>query len=97
MTLREIVERLELLDDELTIYAEGGPDARPSSEAVVAMMPEDGSPPEAAGEFDYLLEIFLACEVLEEWCNYHGLASLSTDEKCELILHYAKHDALPAS
>ncbi len=45
MTLRDILERLDALGDELTIYARDYPELTEHSEAVVALEPEDGSLP----------------------------------------------------
>lgn len=58
MTLAEVIERLEALDADATIYA-----ARPWSadaRAVVAVEPEDGSMPETAASLDYFLEVDVA-------------------------------------
>jgi hypothetical protein len=82
MTLAEVVERLDRLDADATIYA-----ARPLSadaRAVVAFEPEDGSiPPEAAG-LEYFLEVDVALEA----------ATVSTaGTRFERVLYYAENDA----
>ena len=82
MTLAEVVERLEELDADATIYAATpwGADAR----AVVAVEPDDGSiPPEAAG-LEYFLEVEVAIEA----------ATVSTaGTRFTQVLYYAENDA----
>ena len=92
-TLRELVGRLDELDREVTLYAEGGRDAQPDAPAVAAIEPEDGSlPPEADG-LDYVLEVFIARDVLDVWSKWREGRQPTTDEACEAILHYARRDA----
>ena len=93
MTLRELVERLDELDDGLTLYAKGGIGAGADSPAVAAFEPEDGSvPPEAAG-MSYVLEVLGALEVVEVWSEWRDGREPTTDDMLEAILHYAKNDA----
>ena len=93
MTLQDVLADLESADEDLTIFAEGGPDANPSSRAVVALETDDGQvPPEASG-LDYLLEVAEAREVLSVWRDWRGGREPSAAEKCEAVIHYAKHDA----
>lgn len=95
MTFAELVERLDALDDDLTIYA--AESWSETSNAVAAREPEDGSlPPEAAG-MRYVLEVSIAREVIEVWSKWRGGAVPTTSERCEAILHYAENDSyLPA-
>ena len=92
--LIQLVERLDELDDEDTIYA-----CEPwtqNSEAMVAPDPEsdpDGTPPEATeAGMTYFLEVFIAREVVEGW-------TASLDEKptlaetCQRVIEYAINDA----
>lgn len=97
MTLREVLEQLGEVDDNLTIYAEGGPRADLSSEAALLMEPEDGSLPPGAEGMEYLLEVFGALEVLEVWSKWRDGRVPTLEEGYAAISHYAKHDAyLPA-
>ncbi len=97
MTLAELLERASELDDELTVYAEGGPDATASSRAVAGVEPEDGSvPPEAEG-LEYLLEAEQTKEVIEVWSEWRDGTDPSIQDRVEAVTYYAKHDAfLPA-
>jgi hypothetical protein len=83
MTLAEVVECLDRLDADATVYAERpwSADAR----AVVAFEPEDGSiPPEAAG-LEYFLEVDVAL----------AAATVSTaGTRFERVLYYAENDAV---
>lgn len=94
MTLSEVLQRLYEFDSEMTIYAAGGADATLTSSAVVAEEPADGGVPEEARGLDYLLEVFLAREVLEDWQRFRG-GELSLDEAHRVIVHYARYDAHP--
>ena len=92
-TLGEILDSLEALDEDLTIYA---PEARPltqESPAVTAMEPDDGSdPPEAVG-LTYLIEVYLAKEALDSWSEWRGGRVPTTAERVEAIAYYADNDA----
>jgi hypothetical protein len=82
VTLGELVERLEALNADATIYA-----ARPWSadaRAVVAVEAEDGSTPKAADGLGYFLEVGLALEA----------ASVSrAGSRFERVVYYAENDA----
>lgn len=41
----------------------------------------------------YLLEVFLAKEVLGVWSQWRNGCIPSSDERCEAVIHYAKNDA----
>jgi hypothetical protein len=97
MTLAELLDRASELDDELTIYAGGGPDATASSRAVAAAEPEDGSVPPDAEGLEYLLEADQAKEVIDVWSEWRDGAQPSTQDRVEAVTYYAKNDAfLPA-
>lgn len=87
LCLREVVERIEDFDDELTIYA--APEWTPESAVVVAREPEAGGvPPEAAAAgMRYFLEVFLVREVLD------GVKQLDLDGKTKRLIQYAIADA----
>jgi hypothetical protein len=82
MTLAEVVERLDRLDADATIFGARpwGADAR----AVVALEPENRSiPPEAAG-LEYFLEVEVALE---------AATVSSAGTRFERVLYYAENDA----
>ncbi len=97
MKLGDVVAHLETYDDETTIYAARHPGWSVSSPAMVLRALPDGSvPPEAASSgLEYFLDVFVAKDVLEHWCEATGEDYLSTDEKCRIVIHYATHDAYP--
>jgi hypothetical protein len=83
VTLAEVVEHLEGLDADATIYA-----ARPwtaDARAAVAVAPEDGYsiPPEAAG-LEYFLEVDIALD---------AATVSSARTRFERVLYYAENDA----
>ena len=87
LRLRDVVERIEDFDDDLTIYA--SPDWTPDSLVIVASEPETGAPPPeaVAAGMRYFLEIFLVKEVLD------GLEQLDLDGKTKRLIRYATDDA----
>ena len=96
-TLAELIERLDSLDVELTIYAEKNPDWSPHSNAV-AWLEDDSDPIVDADGLSYLLEVELAKEVIEVWSAWRDERQPTIEEKCEAIIFYAEHDAyLPES
>jgi hypothetical protein len=89
--LINLIARLDEYSDELTIYSRPRP--TPQSDAVVLAEPEDGSTrPASAGGLHYVLEVFMAREVIEVWQEWRGRAP-TPEEACRAVLHYAEHDA----
>lgn len=80
--LAEVVERLETLDPEATIYAERPFSA--DSRALVAIEPEDGSTPPEAAALDYFMEVDIALEAAEV---------SKTGTRLDRVLYYAENDA----
>lgn len=92
-TLSVLVAQLDQLDDDLTIYADGGPSARAGARAVAAVEREDGTVPSVAAGLDYVLEVFLAKEVIAVWSQWRGGIRPTPAEALRAIAYYAKHDA----
>ncbi len=92
MTLLHVVQKLNTLDDESTIYA-----LKPwteNSKAMALREPQSGGVPleaEALG-LEYFLEIAIANEFIQDW-----VASLdvvpSPQQKCLRLIQYAINDA----
>jgi hypothetical protein len=85
-TLLELTKQLAKLDPSLTIYA--ADPWSPSTIAVAAMEPADGSVPEVAlvEQCRYFLEVFIANEVLEGWRG-------SQLDACRRLIQHATSDA----
>ncbi len=97
MTLADLMEQLDSLDDDLTIYAGKNPDWSANSPAVVLPEPEDGGVPDEARGMSYLLEVFLAQEVVQAWSEWRDGRKPTAIDKCEAVIYYAENDAyLPA-
>jgi hypothetical protein len=97
MTLRDVLAQLEDLDEDSTIYVDGGAEAELAARAVVDVEPEDGGIPADADGLDYLLEVSLAKEVLDVWRQWRDGRSPSVVERHEAVMYYAANDAyLPA-
>lgn len=89
MTLLDVVANLKKFDHEHTIFAVEP--WSPSSSAIVAPEPENGSARGINGHA-YFLEIFIAKECLEDWETVLtiGGAPMAT---CERLISYAINDA----
>jgi hypothetical protein len=49
-------------------------------------------------QLEYLLEVFIAKEILEVWREWHNGQTPSEPQMCDAIIYYAMHDAyLPSS
>jgi hypothetical protein len=82
VTLADVIDQLEALDADATIYA-----AKPWSagaRVVVAVEPEDGSVPKEAAGLDYFLEVDVALEAATVG---------TTGTRFERVMHYAENDA----
>jgi hypothetical protein len=102
MMLREAIARLDELDPEATLYADGRPDewtAESETAAGVAELSEDEEtgeitetlPSEAEGR-TYVLEVHIAKDVLAGW-DAHLDHRPSPAERVERIIYYARFDA----
>lgn len=92
-TLAELINNLDSLNEESTIYAIADPDWSESSLAVAVLDPDGGSlPPEAAG-MKYLLEVAIAKEVLDVWREWRQGKTPTIHDKCEAVIYYAKNDS----
>jgi len=74
-------------DDEATIFVKDG-SVDESTESLV--LAEGNEPPPG---FKYLLEVFLAKEVIEVWSKWRGGKRPSLTERIAAVAHYASHDA----
>ena len=92
MTLIKLMQKIESLDKESTIYVD-----KPwteSSKALVLREPESGELPSEAKKLglSYFLEVSIARDFLEDW-----IVSLDTtptpQEKCLRLIQYATNDA----
>ena len=92
-TLAGLLDSLDDLEDNLTVYASSHGEWQAESLAVAATEPDDGSiPPEASG-MTYLLEVPLAKEAIRVWSEWRGGATPTTADRVEAVVHFAKHDA----
>ena len=87
-TLRDVVEVLDDLDDEGTIYTDG------SSPAARAAVVTDASNEAAkAAGLRYFLEVALAKDFVLVWSEWRESAQPTVDDKLTAISYYATHDA----
>ena len=93
MTLSNVAEQLDQLDNSHVIFAKRNSDWSATSEAVVCVIPDDDSdPPEAEG-FDYFLEVDLAKETVQVWSEWRDGKQPTTTEKLDAMIYYAEYDA----
>lgn len=92
MTLLDLLERLDELDEEDTIYA--GEPWTGSSQAVSAREPDEGGLPAEAEErgLAYFLEVSIARETLEDWAAAQPEPP-TAEARCERLIRYATDDA----
>lgn len=97
-TLADLLNEIDSLDDNLTIYASKEPRWTGSSRSVACREPDDGSvPPEAEG-LNYMLEVDRAKDAIRVWREWRVNAVPALIDKCEAVIYYATHDAyLPPS
>jgi hypothetical protein len=93
MSIRDAIDKLDILHDELTLCVEkkrGG--WTPSSRAVlvIALTGDDDEPPLP---FVYFLEIDLIREVINVWRDWRKGKKPTLEEKCEAVIYYAENDA----
>jgi hypothetical protein len=87
-TLRDVVKRLDELDDDGVIYTDG--DSPAARAAVVA----DATRKETdASGLRYFLEVALAKDAVEVWSEWRGSAEPTIDDKLMAISYYATNDA----
>lgn len=90
--LGDVLGDLDYLeDDEATIYVKDGP----VDESTESLTLADGEEPPPG--FKYLLEVYLAKNVVEVWSKWRGGKRPSRTDRITAVAHYASHDAyLPA-
>ena len=92
MTLLKVIQELNTLDQESTIYA-----AKPWAEnsiAIVLPEPVDEDIPQKANELGlkYFIEVFIAHEFLTDW-EMKLDKKPNIHEKCARLIYYAINDA----
>jgi hypothetical protein len=96
LTLAQVVQGLDGYDDELMIWARARTDLAdlaPDTEAVVAPELEDGRVWWEERGLSYVLEVELAKEAIQVWCQWRDGAEPSAAQRCAAIIHYAVNDA----
>jgi hypothetical protein len=87
-TLRDIVNALDELDEDATIYTDG---RSPAAQALV-LDPREASKAKDAG-LRYFLEVALARDAVDVWSAWRAGAEPTVDDKLLAISYYAEHDA----
>ena len=90
-SLGEILDDIDRLNEDATIYVRNGP----VDETTEAFVLSGGQPPPP--DCRYLLEVYIAKEVIEVWSKWRHGRKPSRVDRCAAVTHYASHDAyLPA-
>lgn len=89
LSLAQLLDQLDELPDELTIYVCETNDLLPTTTAI-ARDEGDGSP---APGMRYLLEVALAKDAIKTWSAWRHGRPPSSQEKVEAVIYYAEHDA----
>jgi hypothetical protein len=85
-SLADVLQQLGSFDDDETIFVAAAP-ATAETPAFVA--PEGSEPPGSL----YLLEVYLAREVLDVWRDWRGLSEPSRQDAVDAVVYYAENDA----
>jgi hypothetical protein len=95
MTLGELLDRIDDIPRNLTVYVPNGEAVGPATRVALLSSAEVGHIPPAG--LAYLLEVDLIKEVLEVWSVWRGGRLPQLGDKIEAVVHYAEYDAyLPA-
>ena len=93
MTLVELLNDLDHLDDDATIFVDRSADLGPDSAAVTAVSDDK----ESAEGLSRLLEIYLAREVLQVWTEWRGGRQPTPEQRCRAVIWYAEKDSYIAT
>jgi hypothetical protein len=105
MKLKNVIENLEFLSEDGTVFAEKiNGKFRPDSEAQLVEMAEEELEREKmkiaelkSQGFEYFLEVFIIREIIEGWQINHDGNLPSIEAALENIIFYAENDAYPES
>ena len=87
-TLRDVVGRLDELEDDWVIYTDG-----PSPAARADVVAAGAAEAAKASGLRYYLEVALAKDAVAVWSERRGSAQPTLDDKLMAISYYATHDA----
>ncbi len=93
LKLKEVIERLDDLDDSLYIYIEPGNLSLETKAALISMEAVEENKIQPPMGMEYLLEIDIAKDVVRAWSFHRGGKVPSLDDKVTAIFYYAEHDA----
>lgn len=91
MTLGDLLEQLDNLDPEATLYA-----AVPwnsDSTAVAAVEGSDESDDALSSGLEYLLDVDAAIEVADVWSRWRDGVPPTNQELAAAVIHYARFDS----
>ena len=92
MRLAELVEGLDSIGNDLTIYIESSMEWCEASEILLAHTTKSRKVKSGSRCFDYFLEVDLAKDAIEVWSAWNSRIP-TISEKCAAILYYAENDA----
>ena len=88
MKLIEVIEKIDDLDDEATIWVKIDEELNTSTKAVVAAEDESGLNPIFSGvKYSYFLEVFIAKEIIET------MPEATISQKVNRVIYYTINDA----
>jgi len=88
--LSELVNNLNKMDDESTVYLISTPNQNDDFEVVVLSLNDEGA--EKMMGYTYFLEIAIMKEIIVVWRDWRKGKTPSLNEKVDAIKYYAKHD-----
>lgn len=92
-TLASLLDQIDELDDDRTVYASKRPTWSENSRAIACREPDDGPAPDAARGLTYLLDVDIAKGAIRVWSAWRGNIAPTTKDKVDAVIYYATHDA----
>ncbi len=93
MTLREIINQLDTLPDDSTIYATRMEEWQLDAPAALVLEEDTIELGVQLEDLHYFLEVYLAKEALKLWSEWRNNALPTEQERLEAVVYYASNDA----
>lgn len=93
MTLREIINDIEHISDDLAIFASKNDDWSLDLSAALVLTSDMERIGDKLEGLSYFLEVEIAKEVLNVWKEWRNGREPSEDERIKALLYYANYDA----
>lgn len=93
MNLREIINQVEVLSEDLVIFARRNGDWKLDAPAALILSADMKSIGVDLEDLVYFLEVSIAKEVLDVWQNWRDGRTPNENERIEALFYYVDNDA----